>query len=190
MPFSRKDSDMLTGLKDGNKVIIDKIYGVYHHRIYVFAKSILKMDDDAKDIVHDVFIKLWKKRHEIDENTEIEALLFTIARNTVLSLYRKRASENRYVDHIISENNHAKGGLTTEEQVNCSFLEERINHLVEQLPQKRRSVYVLSRQDGLSNKEISQELGIAGKTVEDHITKALAFLRKHLKRDGVMGLFF
>ena len=190
MPLSRKDKDMLTGLKVGNKGVIDQIYEAYQYRLFAFAMSFLKNDEDAKDIVHDVFVKLWKKRHEFDENTEIEALVFTVARNTVLSLFRKRASENKYFDHIINENNNLKPGLITEEQVDCVLLEERINHLVELLPIKRRSVYVLSRQNGLSNKEISQKLGIAGKTVEDHITKALAFLRKHLKNDGVLGLIF
>ncbi|MFO8000172.1 MAG: RNA polymerase sigma-70 factor [Marinilabilia sp.] len=186
----QNDKDMVDGLKEGNKTVIDQIYYSYHKRIYAFALSLLKSEEDAVDIVHEVFVKLWKKRRDLEDDTKIEPLIFTITRNTVLSLFRKRASENKYYDQLAGTSDMQNNASNTEEQVNYTFLREQVDQLVEQLPDKSRRVYLLSRENGLSNKEISQQLGIAEKTVEDHITKALTFLKKHLKDIGIMGTLF
>ncbi|MGM0531255.1 MAG: RNA polymerase sigma-70 factor [Bacteroidota bacterium] len=190
MSVIQDDKELVDGLKGGNKTVIDHIYYTYHKRIYAFALSLLKSEEDAVDIVHEVFVKLWKKRHDLEKDTKIEPLIFTITRNTVLSLFRKRASENKYYDQIAGTPGMQNNASNTEEQVNYTFLREQVDQLVEQLPPKSRRVYLLSRENGLSNKEISRKMGIAEKTVEDHITKALTFLKKHLREIGVTGTLF
>ena len=190
MPEIHNDNEMVAGLREGNKIVIDQIYHSYHKRIYAFALSLLKVDDDAQDIVHEVFVKLWNHRHELEPNSKIESLIFTITRNVVLSLFRKQATENKYRNHIISENDKETGEQNTENLVDYNLLKEKIEILVNQLPSKSRHVYILSREQGLSNREIAEKLNIAEKTVENHITRALAFLKKHLHEIGIMGMLF
>lgn len=182
------ESQMTTGLINNDKGAIDLIYNTYNKRIYAFAFSYLKVKDDALDVVHEVFIKLWENRHRIEAGTKIEAFVFTITKNTVLSIFRKKASEKKYLEHLtkvsVTDDYH------TQEQLDYNFLKETIDGLVEELSPKRQEVFLRSRRDGLSNKEIAQQLNISEKTVEDHITKALAFLRKRMEEMGIIGTLF
>ena len=182
------ESQMTTGLINNDKGVIDLIYNTYNKRIYAFAFSYLKVKDDALDVVHEVFIKLWENRHRIKAETKIEAFVFTITKNTVLSIFRKKASEKKYLEHLayasVTDDYH------TQNQLDYNFLEETIDGLVEELSPKRKEVFLRSRRDGLSNKEIAQQLKISEKTVEDHITKALGFLRKRMEEMGMIGILF
>ncbi len=192
MPKILNDNEMVAGLREGNKIVIDHIYYKYHKRIYAFALSLLKVDDDSQDIVHEVFVKLWNHRHELESDTKIESLIFTITRNVVLSLFRKQATENKYRNHIINEIERERetGEQNTENLLDYNLLKEKIDILVNKLPSKSRHVYILSRDQGLTNREISEKLNIAEKTVENHITRSLAFLKKHLHEIGIMGMLF
>lgn len=182
------ENKMTSGLINDDKAIIDLIYNTYHKRIYTFAYSYLKIKDDALDVVHEVFMKLWESRHRIEPDTKIEAFVFTITRNTVLSIFRKKASEKKYMDHLA--NLTISHDFNTQNQLDYNFLKETIDDLIKDLPPKRQEVFLKSRKDGLSNKEIAQQLNISEKTVEDHITKALGFLRKKMDKIGIVGSLF
>lgn len=183
-----KDEKMIAGLINDDKAVIDLIYNTYHKRIYAFAFSYLKIKDDALDVVHEVFIKMWESRHRIEPDSKIEAFVFTIARNTVLSIFRKKATEKKYVDHIT--NLTVPMDFNTQNTLDYNFLKETIDQLVDDLPPKRRQVFLFSRNEGLTNKEIAQKLEISEKTVEDHMSKAMAFLRKKMNKMGVIASLF
>jgi RNA polymerase sigma-70 factor (ECF subfamily) len=182
------DSDMVKRLKQGDKKIIDHIYRQYHKRIFAFAYSLIKAEEDALDIVHEVFIKLWDHKEKLDENTKIESLIFTITRNTVLSIFRKRKSEKKYIKKFHKSAESEDVGA--ENQAEYNLLKEKVEAFVERMPSKRRQVFLLSRDRGLSNREIASQLNISEKTVEDHISKSLAFLKKHLQQYGILGTLF
>ncbi len=184
-PFDEKE--IIRGLKKGDKSCIDILYKTYHQRIYAFALSYLKVSEDALDVAHEVFICLWEKREKLDAEKNIESFVFAVTRNTVLSIFRKRASEQKYLSYLTSLTIE---DTVTEKMVNYNLLNEKVETLVAQLPPRRREVYTLSRKRGLSNKEISTRMNITEKTVEDHITKALASLRNGLKGVGVAGMMF
>ena len=172
----------------GDKRVIDRLYEKYHARIFHFALGFLKNEDDSYDIVQEVFIKLWEKRSTFKRDTNIDALIFTMAKNTTLSVFRKRASEQKYLEflgHTVQSNNDA-----TSEQVDYSFLKQQYESIVPKLPPKRKEIFILSREKGLSNKEIAKLKGISEKTVEDHISKSLAFLKKHISHFGIWALLF
>jgi len=106
----------------------------------------------------------------------------------VLSVFRKRISEQKYLDHL------AVSAVTntddTEDQINYSLLKQRYEQLIEQLPPKRREIYTLSKIKGLPNKQIAALQGIAEKTVEDHLTKAFSFLKQNLSGFGIWTALF
>ncbi len=183
----KNEQELLRNIKEGNKTSLDEVYYAYHKRIYAFAFSYLKLEEDAMDVVHDVFLKFWESRHNFSAQSKIEPLIFTITRNTVLSIFRKNSSKQKYLSYLGSQ---TTDDSTTEKMVDYDLLNEKVENLVAQLPPKRREIYSLSRNRGLSNREISARLNIAEKTVEDNLTKALAYLRKGINGAMAGKLFF
>lgn len=175
-------------LRNDDKKVIDEIFALYHIKIFRFSVSYLKNDDDAYDIVQEVFIKIWEARLSLKSDTNFDAFIFTIAKNAIMSLFRKRLSEQKYLDYL--SESAVSNAHDTEEQTDYVFLRQKYEQLVETLPVKRKEIFMLSREKGLSNKEIALRQGISEKTVEDHITKALAYLKKQLSSYGIWTLLF
>ena len=148
-------------LRMDDRRIIDEIYALYHYKIFRFSLAYLKNEEDAYDLVQEVFIKLWENRMVLNKDTHFDAFLFTIARNSVLSLFRKRITEQKYIDYLtVAATSNTQG---TEEQTDYTFLKERYEQLIEKLPPKRQEIFKLSREKGLSNKEIATEKRHFGK---------------------------
>ncbi|MTK54622.1 RNA polymerase sigma-70 factor [Paludibacter sp.] len=175
-------------LRSDDKKVIDEIFALYHIKIFRFSVSYLKNEDDAYDIVQEVFIKIWEARFSLKSDTNFDAFIFTIAKNAVMSLFRKRLSEQKYLDYL--SESAVSNALDTEEQTDYVFLRQKYEQLVETLPVKRKEIFLLSREKGLSNKEIALRQGVSEKTVEDHITKALTYLKKQLSNYGIWTLLF
>lgn len=179
---------LIADLIGDKKSAIDRLYQQYHRRIFLFARSYLKMEDAAADIVQEVFINVWERRHTLSDNTNLDAFIFTATRNAVISVFRKKLSEQKYVEFLQGMALDDQG--CAENDADYNLLEEKVGELIGKLPPKRREVYLLSRQKGLSNKEIAQALSISEKTVEDHMTKALAYLRTHLAELKLVGILY
>lgn len=179
---------LLKQIKVNDKDAINSIFFAYSKRLYNFAFAYLKTEGDSKDVVQDAFINLWKNRESLREDTNLEAYLFTITRNSVISIFRKKITEKEYLKHLretaifqYSEN---------DEQYDYERLSTRIKNLVDQLPEQRKLIFKLSKEKGLSNKAIAEELNISVKTVEDHITKARRFLKSQLTDYGIIAILF
>jgi RNA polymerase sigma-70 factor (ECF subfamily) len=183
-----EDSNVIRKFNAGDKNAINELHAQYSNKLYRFAFGYLKSEADALDVVQEVFIRLWSSRNELKKDSNIEALLFTIAKNTIISAFRKKISEKDYVEHL--KNVVVRNSLDTERQVDYTILYEKVQQLIEQLPQQRQRVYLLSKEKGLTNKEIAENLNISIKTVEDHITKARKFLRENLGEYGFLAILF
>ena len=180
--------NLLKQFKSNDKNAIDLLYTTYSRKLYKFAFSYLKTDEDALDVVQDVFVSLWDKRHNLKENTNLEAYLFTITKNSVISIFRKKISEKEYLEHLrrmaVAEYDE------NEEQYDYQRLSEKIQEIIGKLPEQRRLIFRMSKEKGQSNKSIAEELNISVKTVEDHMTKARRFIKKHLGESGFFALLF
>jgi len=182
------DKSMAERLRNDEASVIDDIFALYHKRIFRFSISYLKNDNDAYDIVQDVFIKVWENRLTLNPDTNFDAYIFTITKNALFSLFRKRLTEKKYLDYLSEltiSNNH-----DTEKQTDYIFLQQKYEELVEKLPTKRKEIFLISRKTGLSNKEIALRKGISEKTVEDHLSKSLAFLKKQFSNHGILMVLF
>lgn len=179
---------LLKQLKTGNKNAINELYGQYSSRLYRFAIGYLKSEEDARDVIQEVFIRLWSNREKLKEETNLEAFLFAVAKNTVISVFRKKISEKEYLEQLRFR--VVKNSSDTEKQVDYALLNEKVQQLIHSLPEQRRRIYLLSKEKDYSNKSIAEELHISLKTVEDHLTKARKYLKEHLKGYGFFILFF
>ena len=146
----------------------------------LFAFLHYKLGDTAvaEDIVQEVFIKLWENRHQLKEELSLKSYLFTIANNLALNHIR----HNKIVLKFQQEQKiELQVGDSVHNEIAKNELYESLLKAVAELPEKSRVVFMLSRFDDLSYKEIAGNLDISIKTVESHMGKALKLLRKSLQ---------
>lgn len=142
--------------------------------LMAFAGKFLPDEDDAREVVHKVFISLWEKRESLDTSTSLKAYLFKSVHNRSLNVIRDRKKiSSEEVPDIAGE-------INVEAQMNAMELEDKINEVIQGLPEKCREVFELSRFEGLKYGEIAEKLGISVKTVENQMSKALKVLREKL----------
>jgi len=140
-----------------------------------FAMKYLPSEDDARDVVHQVFINLWERRQEIDFTQPLKSYLFTSVYNRSLNAIRDRKKMGGEEKLPEEADEYAVAG-----QIEALELEQRIASVIESLPDKCREVFELSRFGGLKYSEIAAQLGISVKTVENQMNKALRVLRENL----------
>ncbi|GGF09536.1 hypothetical protein GCM10011383_20920 [Hymenobacter cavernae] len=151
--------------------------------LYQLAYNHLRSRAEAQEIVQDCFLKFWEKRHEVGAGDgAAKGYLYTSAYHAILNQVRRR---HYWVyedcpDDLMVEHEPQSSGLELEQ------LNDLYTNALAQLPAKRRQIFAMSRQQGLSNARIAQELNISIKTVENQMTQALKFLRHYFVAHGVL----
>ncbi|MCE7994755.1 MAG: RNA polymerase sigma-70 factor [Roseivirga sp.] len=132
----------------------------------------------ATDIVQEAFVKVWEKKIAYQKE-QTKGLLYKIANELWISQYRKKQSENKYKSTLIFKKEHND----TEEQLYYQELKTKYDEALKKLPDKRRTVFLMSRMDNLTYQEIAERLDISVKAVEKRMTLALQELRKGVKNE-------
>lgn len=188
MPLN-DDLEHIVKLKQGDLASFDVLFKKYSERLYAFALSITKEPYVAEEITQLVFMKIWEKRSRIEEHQSFKSFLFSITYSETISWLRKENSEKRKINMIGSEN----FTLSTNETnftIEFNNIQGMANEIIDSLPEKRREIFKLSREQGYSNKEIAKLLNISIKTVENQMTAALKTLKELLGKDEILGLLF
>jgi len=180
--------DIIHRLKKDDKSAVDELFSYYYPRLYHFSKSILKIENDIDDILQEVFVKIWLNRQKINSVETFNSYIFTITKNEVLNLIRSNLRDQTFKNELFLRS--VAEEYQTSDQVEFDEIETRINQTVAGLPEKRQQVFILSRMEGLSNKEIAQQLNISEKTVEDHITHAIKHIKSSLQEMGILSLLY
>ena len=170
------DSLCLRELSEGSYEAFDTLYMRYSPIVEQFALSLLKRKEEADDITQNIFLKIWENRSSMSGVHSFRAYLFKMVRNAVYDTFSRRKPTSGLQDSM------KLGDILRSEDMEGKISAKDLNMLmdmaVENMPEQRRRVFRMSRRDGLSHKEISMQLGISTKTVEYHMSKALAELRK------------
>ena len=185
---SKNTEEIIRRLKKDDKSAVDELFSYYYHRLYHFSKSILKIETDIDDILQEVFVKIWLNRQKITNAETFNAYIFTITKNEVLNLIRFNLKDHTFKDelylHSVAEE------YQPQNQLEYNEIKTGIDRIVAGLPEKRQHVFILSRTEGLSNKEIAQQLNISEKTVEDHITHAIKHIKISMKDMGIISILY
>lgn len=182
------NTELIKRLKKGDIKAFDEIYRIYCNRLFGFVLKFIKQESDAEEIVQEVFVRIWSSRDKIDEFASFDSFLFTIAYNNTMSLLRKRLNEQKYLDHL----KNIQEGFTNDiiDELHYQELNQRYKQVIDQLTPRQKEVYLLSREEGLTYKEIAAKTGISKNTVEIHMTKAINFIKTNLSKTLLINTFF
>lgn len=175
-------------ISDDGQIDINQLFRQYSKPLFYYACKFVD-EDSAKDIVQDVFLKLWKNR-TIPIHESISGLLFTMIRNNCLQQIEKEKVRQHYASHAKLQLREQELLYYSGENLSIIQLElqNKLDQAIEKLPEKCRNVFIMSRFQNKKNREIAEELGITLKAVEKHIGKALQIIRHELK--DYLPLFF
>ncbi|WP_428331540.1 RNA polymerase sigma factor [Mucilaginibacter sp.] len=170
------DAEILELLVKGEEQAFTEIYNRYWKKLIGLAYSHTKDKFLAEEIVQEVFLSLWNRKNSICIGS-LGAYLATAVKFSIFKHIHKRNRQTQIIEGIAKHS-----ALDMPDDIfHAKFLQEYVGGIVEQLPEKCRIVYKLSREKDMSIKEIAKEMDIAEKTVEAHLTKALKTLRLNLK---------
>lgn len=171
------ERDTLCQLRKGDKSAFEFLYKHYWAKVFNFTKLYVNSVADAEEIVHDVFLKLWENRMLVNEDKNFEGFLFIVTRNLIFNRARKSFNDSFYNITAIEA---AEDSYSIEEELEASELSKYIETLILQLSPRCQEVFRLSREQGLTYKEIAERLGLSERTVEHHISDALKFMKKKI----------
>ncbi len=166
--------------KNGDTGAFDVIFHHYSKRIYQIAIGLLKDEALAEDIVQDVFLKLWLKRENVDPELTFDNYIFTVTYNTIHNVIKRHSIKTRKVARLLQEAPEFTDD--TDADLVYNELSELASKVIEKLPPKRKTVYKLSRQEGMKIREIAEKLNISKRTAENHLARALKYLKEELSR--------
>ena len=180
---------LIESLKQGDEKAYSHLIEKFHKKLFTYAFSLTNNKPLAKDVLQNVFLNVWIFRDKLDSKLSIKNFLYTATYNEFIRQYWKNQStkdlENKYaqaLNEVIEE--------TDEKSINT--LISIVTQEIQNLPKKCKKVFLLSKEDGLTNMEISEYLDISIKTVEAHISKAYCIIREKIgeKTSSILLLIF
>lgn len=182
------DAKLTFLIKTGVKEAFQELFERYAPRIYQFSLSYLKNNQDAEELVQDVFLKIWEKHDSLDRTKNIKAFIFKVSVNSIYDFIRRKNIEGAYQE--FARNNFEPQPDSTWHQVIFNEMLDHLDVLVKQMPPERQKIFRLNREEGLTNDEIARKLNLSKRTVENQLFRAIAFLKKHFRTDSLFALLF
>ena len=158
----------------------ERIYKMYEKQLGQYAFQFTKSRFISDEIIQDVFFKLWLHRKSLQKDGNIKAYLYRMVRNRSLNYIRDAVQHEDLAEVLKKDALRARD--QADDHVISMDLDNLMDSILERLPERKRNIYQLSRQQGKSNGEIAKQLGITIKTVENHIWEALLIIKKHVER--------
>lgn len=169
--------DIIRQIKQGNSKAFKTIFEQYWNIVYRFTSLYLTDNYEKEEITQQVFIKLWEKRNLLDEEKDLDGLLFIITRNLIFNHIRKSINEEKLAETLrLAE----EASNETEKDIEADDLKKYIEKLIQMLPERQRTAFILSKKRGLKVKEIAEEMHISEKGAARNLYLATKFLKKHI----------
>ena len=159
----------------------EAVYRMYFQQMHNIAYVKTNCVQSASSLVQEIFIGLWERKDELVITGSIENYLMRALRFKIIDYFKAKEVRRNYVAKVIAISKDWDS--STEEGIEFSELQERVDTLVQQLPFKSQKIYHLSKEKGMTNREISKSLVIPERTISRHLSNALSYLRKSLNKD-------
>ncbi len=175
--MKESEKTLIEQIKLGSERAYHSLFREYYAILSVFAKKYTGDLDSAKDIVQDVFIKIYEQRVQLEIHTSLKSYLYQAVRNHSLNYLKHIQITQKYKSNI---HYSTKNDSDWSDKMLEAELEAKVFKIVSTLPKQCQNIFNLSRVQGLKNKEISEQLNISIRTVEKQISNALKALRENL----------
>ena len=169
-------------LKASDRDAFERVFTALYDALFRYVRSLTSTQAVASDITQDVFVSLWAARARLDPSRSLEAYVYRMARNRVYNHQRDRrthAAKHEEMQALTTLDQ--QGAPLPDTELHANVLEKNIKAWVEDLPDRQREAFVLSRFNGLSHDEIAAVMGVSPRTVNNHIVRALKTLRDHVR---------
>jgi RNA polymerase sigma-70 factor (ECF subfamily) len=184
----REDSELIKKLQKGDVEAFDLIYEKYAGKLYLFGLKYLRTSADAEELVQSVFLKIWENHKQLNKELSFKSYLFTIAYNDICKLFRKRKYMQKFITESVYENRGASS--ETQEGIDYQSVLDRVQLIIDKLPEKQKAIFRKSRLEGKPSKEIAEEMKLSPGTVDNYISEALKFIRGRLQNEDLALLLF
>jgi len=185
---SHTDEALVVLLNNDDERAFLEIYDRYKDELATHLVRLLHSSELAEEVLQDVFMMLWEKRHEMDALKSVPAYLYRSAINKTKNVFRKIANDNRLREEFLTYCRTANSNIV-EEWMENKEIQQLLQTLLDRLPPQQKKVYMLCKLDGLSYKEVSEKLKISITTVNSHIRNANIFLKGELKNQPELSGF-
>lgn len=165
-------------LKEHSQAAFQELFNRYKEKVFFFACRYLINPSDSEEVVQEVFVRVWTRRRQINEALSFSNYLFTITKNIIFTNRQKQINQEAYRKYLQIFSTLQQ--INTEEEILFNECKELVEQAVSSLPLRRKEIYLLKKEKGLTHQEIAEKLTISTKTVETQITLALKEIRKKL----------
>jgi RNA polymerase sigma-70 factor (family 1) len=187
--------DLNTKIREGDHLAFKGLFKITHARLLGYCMLFISDRTIASDLLQDCYLKLWEIRRTLKPDQSVESLLFVMLRHHCLNYLRDRKVMQHKSDLDSVQENDLQHLFEldftgTEQKALEEELIEAIKECIQRLPERRKMVFIESKQKGLKNKEVAEKLGISIKAVEKHLHLAQEQIRNELLiRYPMMVLF-
>ena len=188
MAEKHNDHSLVQLLQKGNVVAFDSLFEVYSSKLFCFALKYLKNVSDSEELVQEVFVQVWEHRQTLKSDLSFKSYLFTVTLNQIRKYFNKKAISLRYLESLGHDLE-----LTDNEKIQNDDYESILRQvylIIDQMPPRRREIFMKSKLEGKSSKEIAIELNISHGTVDNQVSEALRFIRSNLNNENLAYMLF
>ncbi len=174
---------MIRSLKEGGEAAFKIVYDTFSQKIFIVAIKFGLAEEEAQEVVQEVFVKLWDHRRTLKEDLSINAYLLTITKNTLINYSKKQAYEIAYKKYLDKQD--LNSNFSTEDEIIYADYELLTQSFINQLPAQQKEIFLLAKKENMPSKEIAEKLNISLRTVENQIYRATKKIKEELRRNNV-----
>jgi RNA polymerase sigma-70 factor (ECF subfamily) len=178
LPYEEKR--LLKQISKGDEKAFRAFYDAYFNHLSAFIYKLCKSTEATEEIIQDVFVKLWVRRHSLSQMGSPEAYIFSMARNKTIDYLRRLVRDTHFMElltgQLLTDSND------TEEQLNAKDLRELIEEALSGLSEQKKRIFQLSKEEGLSHDQIAEVMHLSKSTVKNHLSETLRHIRGHLRQ--------
>lgn len=189
MVDSTDEKRLIIELREGSFQAFERLYNMYSGKLYNFIMRISSGNEYmAEEVVQTTFIRIWEVRESVNSDASFISFLCTIAKNLLMNMYQRQTVEFIYNEYLLKSG--ADRDSQTEDSIDLRFLNDYIDSLAEELPAQRKKIFILSKRESYTNKEIAAMMGISESTVATQLSLAVKFMREQLMKhyDKIIAL--
>lgn len=177
------DFELVKRLQKGDVEAFDLIYDRYSGKLYLFCMKYFRSHEESEELIQSVFLKIWENHKGLLKESSFRSYLYTITYNDICKTFRRRDYQKRFIGEILCTRSPFTSEV--EEGIDYRSVLERVQEIINKLPERQKTIFEKSRKYGKSTKEIAKELKLTPGTVDNYISDALRTIRNGLTREDI-----